>query len=144
MASLKSMQSYAEKCAIKLGITDTIVLRWSGKICKCGKNTNAHCHIANSEFPRGTICINKANLPLYRPTYYIHRLIAHEVSHLATKATHNTPTFARRMVSLGKANKHEKRLAKSMRGHKHIYSFMKNIDGLQHFYCHYCKKEKPQ
>lgn len=109
---LESLQAYAEKCAAKLGVTDKIVVRWGTVDCPLHR-AYAHCHISNNNpkypFPRGTICVNRT---LRRTAKQWHHTMAHEVIHLAVKSNHFSPTFAKRMVTLGVANYSEKETAK--------------------------------
>ena len=127
MASLGIMQSYAEKGADKLGVTDKPLLRWSGEPCKISRTSWAHCHITNHTLPRGTICIYKGLGQ--RKIRNWHNTIAHEVSHLAVKSFHSSPTFARRMVSLGVANQKERLMAKAGKKHRHIYNTRYYLNG---------------
>ena len=145
MNKLERYQAYAEKCAVKLGVTDKIVLRWSSEPCKTSKNTLAHCHIKYTEFPRGTICLARDFASAYfNPVKKWHQTVAHEVAHLAVKSAHGTPTFDRRLVALGVANLRERRNAKSTRNHRHEWGSGQS-DRLGHFkYCHICRKIETQ
>jgi len=108
MANLATMQRYAEKCAEKLGVTDTVKLRWHGGECKLKKSAAAHCHVDHGDTPsRGTICIRKGTWRLQTVKGW-HNLIAHEVAHLGTKSNHNSPAFARKMMALGQADRWDK------------------------------------
>ena len=128
MATLKTYQSYADKVAVKLGVTDLPVLRWEGGKdgCSLSKTTYAHCHIAElvsprNRFPRGTICLNRSYFTKFSVKEW-HHCLAHEVTHLAVKSDHHTPTFDRRMVALGVANDSERINARSARkGHHHLW-----------------------
>jgi hypothetical protein len=143
MNKLERLQEYANKCASKLGITDRVILRWSEEPCKCKPRHDAHCHTQDGKMPRGTICIKRGNSHLIAGVHFAHKLIAHEVSHLATKCSHSSYTFAARMETLGMAGAYEKSYLKSRRQHHHVYSYSKMIDGTWHHYCHFCYKEKP-
>lgn len=121
MPSLATLQAYAERCAAKLGIADAVVLRWADRPCTCKRGVNAHCHIMDSKMPRGTICITRGNWRLKTVKGW-HYLMAHEVSHLATKSSHSSPTFARRMETLGVANLRERDLLRAVRKHRHAWS----------------------
>ncbi len=142
MANLKTLQLYADKCAVKLGIDVKPVLRWhlSDDMCQMKSYTYAHCHIKdNHGFPRGTICLHKG-IPVWHKVSWWHNTIAHEVTHLAVKSNHNTPTFDRRMVTLGVANLNERLNARSsMKGHHHIWMIGR---GKQGYFkeCHACHK----
>ena len=120
MNKLDTYQNYANKCAEKLGIAHP-VLRWSGATCQVKGLTHAHCHTRDGEFPRGTICLNRrwfgeASIKQW------HHCIAHEVTHLAVKSPHHSPTFDKRMVVLGIANYSERLNARSTRkGHHHVW-----------------------
>ena len=120
MVKLEAMQRWAERCAEKLGVTDTITLRWGGGECKVKPYHNAHCHVYGDTLPRGTICFNH-----HVTSWSIrdwHRLVAHEVAHLAVKSDHNSVTFARRMVALGQANYRQQVMIKAQRRHRHQWS----------------------
>lgn len=143
MANLKTMQVYANKCAERLGVTDNVLLRWSGGVCKCKPRENAHCHTADGTMPRGTICIKPGSYRLETIKGW-HYLIAHEVSHLATKCSHSSYTFARRMESLGQASSYEKDYLRTRRKHHHVYSVCRVKDGVRTLHCHYCLKAKPK
>ena len=124
MATLETLQQYANKCADKLNLPEHPVLRWhtTDDQCKMKSHIYAHCHIKDSHgFPRGTICLRKG-IPVWHKVSWWHNTIAHDVTHLAVKSKHGTPTFARRMVSLGVANCRERTNARSARkGHHHIW-----------------------
>ena len=106
MATLKTMQVYADKCAERLDIETAPVLRWQTADCKLHRNY-AHCHIRDGEYPKGTICLSRRCIPQMTIKRW-HHTIAHEVTHLAVKSNHSTATFARRMVALGVANYYDK------------------------------------
>jgi len=95
---LDTLQRYAEKVAQKLGVTDTVTVRWHlGKADKDKLTGNdAHIHVRDTEYPRGTICIGRKAFDGrgWRWT------IAHEVTHLKVK-NHHSPYFNRYMARLG-------------------------------------------
>jgi len=107
MATLKTMQAYADRCADRLSVDTRPVLQWSTPDCKLNRWSYAHCHIRDSVYPRGTICLHRKNMA-HRGVKDWHHTIAHEVAHLAVKSNHSTATFARRMVALGVANYYDK------------------------------------
>ena len=112
MTSLAVMQRYADRCAAKLGVTDAPVLRWAGGECKIGRNL-AHCHIRDTKYPRGTICMRRG-LEDWKAT------VAHEVAHLAVQ-DHHSLGFARRLVQLGQADNRERRMVLAHKRHVHKY-----------------------
>ena len=124
MNKLETYQAYADRCAMKLGVIDKVIIQWAGgeKGCKLKKRSHAHCHIGTeSKFPRGTICISHSYFARFSVKEW-HHTIAHEVTHLAVKSAHHTPTFDRRMVALGIANDRERLNARSARkGHHHVW-----------------------
>ncbi len=124
MNKLDMYQRYADKCAEKLGITDKIVIRWATTdTCKLSKGTYAHCHVQDGKFPRGTICLSRKWFAKFSVKTW-HHCMAHEVAHLAVKSAHRTPTFDRRMVTLGVANNSERLNARRARkGHHHIWMY---------------------
>ena len=139
MPSLKTMQTYAEKCAQRLNLSDMPVLRWLALPCVTRRRENAHCHTSDEVKPRGTICIKRGN-PRLQTIKRWHYLIAHEVSHLATKCTHSSYTFAKRMETLGQASFYEVSYLKTRRRHRHVYS---QFDfGTGFFYCQFCGKKE--
>ncbi len=141
MNKLETYRAYADKCATRLSVTNQPVIRWAdGKNNdRMQKTTHAHCHISNGEFPKGTICLNRNWFA--RVTLKLkHHCIAHEVTHLAVKSAHRTPTFDRRLVALGVANDSEKRNARSSRkGHHHDWGSGWDSKG-SFKYCHICHK----
>ena len=149
MAQLETYQAYADKCAEKLGITEKLVLRWAGGQygCPLGKRTHAHCHVAElggprNRFDRGTICLSRSYFATFSVKEW-HHCIAHEVTHLAVKSAHHTPTFDRRLVALGVANDIERSNAQSARkGHHHIWETWQELDGSLSEQCHVCRKVK--
>ena len=147
MANLATMQRYADKCAEKLGITDEVILRWHGGDCKLQKSEAAHCHVCKhtnyrNAYPRGTICLRRDTWRLKTVKDW-HYLIAHEVAHLATKSSHSSPTFARRMMALGQADHREKQRVLASRKHRHIYSLTVISNGKVGRLCSICYKEQP-
>ena len=148
MNKLEIYQAYADKCASKLGVTDKVVIQWAGgeNGCKLSKRTYAHCHTSDGKYPRGTICLSRRHFTIFGVKQW-HHCIAHEVAHLAVKAAHRTPTFDRRMVSLGVANDTERRNARSARkGHHHIYGkctiYHTQIGDLRRYRCSVCGKKE--
>lgn len=137
MNKLESYQIYANKCAEKLAIPHPI-LRWAGGTCKCTASFEAHCHVTDGEFPRGTICLNMRAMA-YNGIKGVRHTLAHEVVHLSVKSTHDTPTFDRRMVTLGVANKRESRNARSQRNHRHEWGSGCQSDGNGYTYFKYCR-----
>ena len=134
------MQRYADKIADKLGVDTRPVLRWSGDNCIVANRHSAHCHVRDSQYPQGTICMRKFNMTVR----YMHQVIAHEVTHLAIKSNHSSTTFARKLVRLGQANAREAIRAKSGKRHHHIYCHHYYQDGkLHHSRCGICHKIKP-
>ncbi len=141
MANLETLQQYANKCADRLELLDHPVLRWHTKSdqCRLMPRILAHCHTRDSHgFPKGTICLNK-RAPIWYKVSFWHNTIAHEVTHLAVKSPHGTPTFARQMVKLGVANYRERIDARSARkGHHHVW--MSGWDKGYFKECHACHK----
>ncbi len=141
MNKLETYRTYADKCATKLGVTDKIVIRWGdgNSNDRMQKTTHAHCHLTNGDYPRGTICLNHKYFAKFTVKQW-HHCIAHEVTHLAVKSPHNTPTFDRRLVILGVANDSERRKAQSTKkGHHHDWG--SGWDSRGSFkYCHICHK----
>lgn len=123
---LETYQFYADKCAAKLGIADKVVIKWAGNnkgimACRLARRVYAHCHIVDSWNLRGTICISRSYFAKFSTKQW-HHTIAHEVAHLAVKSAHHTPTFDRRLVTLGVANDSERLNARSARkGHHHVW-----------------------
>lgn len=141
MDKLETYQAYADKCATKLDVTNKVIVRWAGGKdgCKIRKTTYAHCHIVDTKFPRGTICLNHSYFAKFSVKKW-HHTIAHEVAHLAIKSAHRTPTFDRRMVALGVANDRERDNARSTRkGHHHIWMSGRDRQG-SFKECHACHK----
>lgn len=154
MNKLELYQAYADKVAAKLGVTDKVIIQWAGKGgidlitytfkqdgCKIGKYTHAHCHVIDGEFPRGTICLSRSYFAKFSIKEW-HHCIAHEVTHLAGKSNHGTPTFDRKMVALGVANDRERLNARSARkGHHHLW--MSGRDRQGYFCeCRVCHKRE--
>ena len=85
MASLKGYQAAAERAARKLGVLDTVVVRWHGGVCRIAhKRVGAHIHTGDWKgLRRGTICI-KRGLRGKAMDW-----MAHEVAHLVIKAGGN-------------------------------------------------------
>ncbi len=149
MANLETYQAYADKCAEKLGIKEKPVLRWAGGQygCSLGKRIHAHCHLAEfvgprNRFARGTICLSHSYFAVFSVKEWRHCL-AHEVTHLAVKSAHCTPTFDRRLVALGVANDSERINARSARrGHHHIWRRWLELDGTHSLECRVCHKKQ--
>lgn len=57
MASLKTMQSYADKCAERLNIESKPVLRWQTPDCKLHSYANAHLIAAATELYEALLTI---------------------------------------------------------------------------------------
>ena len=139
MNKLEKYQNYANKIAEKLGLDTKPIIRWSGGDCLVAKRHNAHCHVQDGEFPKGTICIKQG----IEKVDYWHQLITHEVTHLAVKSGHSSVTFARRMVELGQATHRQKVMARAGRRHHHIFSIRYYNNGVYHHSCCcICQKEK--
>ena len=142
MATLATMQAYADKTADKLEVTARPALRWHGGDCVLARRGhNAHCHIIDGAMPQGTICIRPGTFRLSTVKGW-HYLIAHEVSHLATKSSHSSATFARRMETVGQADYRERMRLRSTRKHRHIYSLCIIDKWGAHMYCAVCRKPK--
>uniref|UniRef100_A0A6H1ZJ52 SprT-like domain-containing protein n=1 Tax=viral metagenome TaxID=1070528 RepID=A0A6H1ZJ52_9ZZZZ len=145
MGKLETYQNYANRCANKIEVQYP-VLRWSDGKCSC-KRDLAHCHVRDSKFPKGTICLNKSYFAKASIKEW-HHTIAHEVAHLAVKSTHRTPTFDRQMVKLGVATRAERLNARSAKkGHHHIwinYIRVNHLDEEQERWlqCQVCGKKK--
>ncbi len=140
MGKLETYQNYANKCADKLGIPHPL-LRWSAEPCVVKASYHAHCHIVDYEFPRGTICLNKLWFG-HATIKQWHHCLAHEVSHLAVKSPHGSPTFDRRMVALGVANYSERLNARSSgKGHHHVWEWSTNGKA-EWQQCRICRKIK--
>jgi len=132
LATLQSLQTWADKVADKLGLAEGSrpSLRWADKKCPLSKLGHAHCHVEDAQFPRGTICCSQRRFNLASIKEW-HVLITHEVVHLAVKSNHLSATFARRMVMLGQANRQETRLTLANKRHRHEWRWANPIKHTQ-------------
>lgn len=73
------------------------------------------------------------------------QILLHEYAHILTPNHYHDDTFRKKLKEIGgHLNKRYQKQPRIIKGkHEHVYSIMKVTNGIQHFYCHYCKKEKP-
>lgn len=138
---LESLQAYADKVAVKLGIPEQVCLKWIVLPCKLPHSSGAHCH-TQAHDNRGQICLRRN---AYTTVTGWHRLITHEVLHLKVR-DHNSVAFKRWMVKFGQASTSERQVvlranARSGKRHTHVWMYIgRLLEPIRH--CYLCKREQ--